>query len=50
MQELNKNIQKKIWITPNISILDINQTKSGNKSGNENLGNTEGNNSNSKIG
>ena len=49
MQESSKYIQKKVWITPNISILNINQTKSGNKNGNENQGNTDGNNSNSRL-
>ncbi len=46
---MKNSIQKKVWVTPNISILNINQTKSGNKNGKENLGNTEGNNSNSKL-
>ena len=49
MQKLNKNTQKKIWIAPNISILNINQTKSGNKNGKENQGNVDGNNSNSRL-
>jgi len=47
--ETPKSISKKEWITPNLSILNINQTKSGTKSGNENLGNSDGNNSNSKL-
>ena len=50
MKSLSNHIQKKEWIAPSISILNINKTKSGNKSGNENLGNAEGNNSNSKLG
>lgn len=45
----SKSISKKEWITPNISILNINQTKSGQLPGNENHGNTDGNNSNSKL-
>lgn len=47
--ETPKSISKKEWITPNLSTLNINQTKSGTKSGNENLGNSDGNNSNSKL-
>jgi hypothetical protein len=45
----SESISKKEWITPNLSILNINQTKSGTKTGNENLGNVDGNNSNSKL-
>lgn len=45
----SENISKKEWITPNLSILDINQTKSGTKKGKENHGNTAGSNSNSKL-
>ncbi len=45
----SESISKKEWVTPNLSILNINQTKSGTKSGNENLGNDGGNNSNSRL-
>lgn len=45
----SESISKKEWITPNLSILNINQTKSGTKSGKENQGNIGGNNSNSKL-
>ena len=50
MKSLNNHIQKKEWIAPSISILNINQTKGGIKPGNENNGNDGGNNSNSKLG
>ncbi|NOR56821.1 MAG: hypothetical protein GQ531_11535 [Sulfurovum sp.] len=46
----NKNISKKDWVSPNLSTININQTKGGFSNGNENQGNTEGNNSNSKLG
>lgn len=45
----SETISKKEWITPKLSILNINQTKSGTKTGNENLGNVNGSNSNSKL-